>query len=229
MSSRSKVYDGRDYFRGAKQVADKLGRRRVHVSRVFRSEIDKRYRLAVSVPFCPEGRFAGVVSATVVTDATFGLDHLNDQHHKVALLAVEDPNPPRGPPLAPEPPPAYVVLLHPCYAYGDPPLRFPEDQVPHFGARDADGAVPHAVESFYVDPAGERNPAYAGRWLAGFAQVGDSQMIVIVQQHHDKAVAPYQGTLWQLPVWVLGVGAVGVALAWLLRRAGPESLLSHRA
>ncbi len=221
----NKVYDGRDYFRGAKDLANKSGGRRVFVSRVFHSEIDHRYRLAVSVPFCPKGRFAGVVTATVVTDATFGLDHLHDQRHKVALLAAQDPNPPRGPPVTPEPPPAYLILLHPCYAYGDTPLRFPDDQLPSFDPPDADGAALHAVKTFYLDPAGQRDPAYAGRWLAGFAKVENSQMIVIVQQRHDMAVAPYQGFLWQLPLWVLGMGAVGLVLAWLLRRTGPRSLL----
>jgi len=95
----------------------------------------------------------------VVTDATFGLDHMHDQRHKVVLLAVEDPNPPRGPAHTPEPAPAYLILLHPCYAYGDLPLRFPADQVPRFGTRDADGAVPHAGNSSYLDPAGRRDPA----------------------------------------------------------------------
>jgi hypothetical protein len=97
--------------------------------------------------------------------------------------------------------------------------------LPRFGTLDENGAAPHAVKNFYLDPAGQRDPAYAGRWLAGFAPVGDTGLIVIVQQRHDEAVAPYQGFLWQLPLWALGMGAVGVVLAWLLRRTGARSLL----
>lgn len=217
------IYNGRDYFLGAKQLADMPSGRRFHISRVFRSEIDKRYRLAVSAPFCPNGRFAGVVSATVVTDSALGRG-LHDDRHKVALLAIKDPNPPRGPALDPQPPSEYVFLLHPCYKPGDEPLRFPNSQLPSFDVPNENGEVPRAIKSDYQDAAGERDPLYTGRWLAGFARLPDSEMIVIVQQRQEEMMGPYRSFVGQLPYWAISIGAVGIALAWMLRRAGPRSL-----
>ena len=40
-------------------------------------------------------------------------------------------------------------------------------------------------------------PGYEGRWLAGFAPVGDTGFIVIVQTRYDAAVQP-NARLWRI-------------------------------
>jgi hypothetical protein len=62
-------------------------------------------------------------------------------------------------------------------------------------------------------------PGYEGRWLAGFAPVGDTGLVVIVQTRYDAAVAPnarlsrrlagWTGVV--LVVWIV-LGALGVRL-----------------
>src|SRR5262249_30985521 len=55
----------------------------------------------------------------------------------------------------------------------DPNRRFDPDQ---------------AMDSDYEDPVGGHNADYQGRWLAGFAPVGNTELVVIVQQRYDAAL-----------------------------------------
>jgi hypothetical protein len=66
-----------------------------------------------------------------------------------------------------------------------------------------------------------RDGAYSGRWLAAFSQVGNTELVVGVQQHYDQAVAPSRVLLQRLLLWA-GVGGAAVpfalAAAWAVRR-----------
>ncbi len=42
-----------------------------------------------------------------------------------------------------------------------------------------------AQDDAYQDPFSARDAAYAGRWLAGFAPVGNTGFVVIVQQKYE--------------------------------------------
>jgi serine/threonine-protein kinase len=195
----------RDYFRGA--VARAGGPEFVHISRVFTSKNDGLDKLAVSVPFrvkAPDGP-VWILGATVPTDATLGLGGLHDERRKAVLLA------PRESAAAEV---EYVVLVHPGYEAREPSVPFPLDRL----RRDGAGFAP---DLDYADPVAGRHPEFAGRWLAGFAAVPDTDLIVLVQQRYDAAVAPQRTFLRRLAEWIAaaaGFGVLVVAGLWLLYR-----------
>jgi hypothetical protein len=229
-----KVFLGREYFRAALRRGGATGRARVHVSRIFQSASDDLHKLALSIPVKTgaAGAVQGVLIATVATDSSFGLEHLHDRRRKAVLLAPRDANPPAlAGPDAEDPPRDYVVLLHRAYEYGEEPVTLPEGHS-HGLRRPVAGSeldLPAAgAESFfsrdYRDPVAARHAEYDGRWLAGFAPVGNTELVVVVQQRHDEAVAPHQAFLYRLLGW--GAAAVVAVLgllrlsAWALRRWG---------
>ena len=73
----------------------------------------------------------------------------------------------------------------------------------------------------YADPVATRHPEYAGRWLAGFALVPDTELVVLVQQPYEEAVAPYRAFFRRFLEWVTGAAAGAALLVvglWLLRQ-----------
>jgi hypothetical protein len=198
----------RDYVRGAVARTGRSGSQRVHYSRVFTSKNDGLDKLAVSVPFFPFGK-AGpvyVLGATIPTDANLGLDRLNDDRRKAVLLAPRDIGQ-AGPPTE------YAVLVHPGYAAREPSESLPADRV----RAGPGGFLP---EDDYADPVAARHPEYAGRWLAGFAPVPDTELVVLVEQPYEEAVAPFRAFFRRFLEWVAGA-AIGAALLvaglWLVR------------
>lgn len=53
----------------------------------------------------------------------------------------------------------------------------------------------------YLDPVSSVVKEYAGRWIAGFAPVGNTGFVVVVQQRFEDAVSLESSTLWSLAVW----------------------------
>jgi hypothetical protein len=197
----------RDYVRGAMARADRPDR--VHLSRVFTSRNDGLDKLAVSVPFRPMGKGGPVyvLGATIPTDATLGLGGMHDDRRKAVLLAPRDTG-------ADTPPTEYAVLVHPGYTSREGSVSLPVERLrPGPG-----GFLP---DDDYADPATERHPEYGGRWLAGFAPVPDTELVVLVQQPYQEAVAPYRAFFRRFLEWVMGaaVGAgILVAALWLARQ-----------
>ncbi len=194
----------RDYFRGAAARANRPDR--VHLSKVFTSKNDGLDKLAVSVPFRPSGGKGPVwvLGATVPTDATLGLGGLHDDRRKAVLIA------PRESDGSTE----YVILIHPGFASREPSVPFPAEVL----RRSGDILLP---DDNYTDPVAARHPEYAGRWLAGFAPVPDSDLIVLVQQPYEAAIAPQRAFLRRFADWVAavaGLAALFIVGAWLLRR-----------
>jgi hypothetical protein len=194
----------RDYFRGAQARADRPDDR-VHLSRVFTSKNDGLDKLAVSVPFrlTPNGP-AWVLGATVPTDATLGVGGIHDQARKAfsVLLAPRETDGTE-----------YVVLVHPGFESREPSVPFPKERL-----RPAEGGF--AADDDYADPVGGRHPEYGGRWLAGFAPVPGTDLVVLVQQPYDEAVAPHRAFFRRFLEWVAAAAAVGVLLVvglWLAR------------
>jgi hypothetical protein len=74
-----------------------------------------------------------------------------------------------------------------------------------------------AVDDGYEDPVGATNPAYAGRWLAGFAPVGNTELVVIVQQKREEWSDALGMWFW-LSVVCAALSAAGVA-AYRYRRS----------
>jgi hypothetical protein len=91
------------------------------------------------------------------------------------------------------------------------------------------------TDPHYLDPAAELPPspgfdprAYAGRWLAAFAPVGNTPLVVIVQTRFDDAVALDKQAARKL-AWlaagalVVVVTLTGLALAAATRRQRARS------
>jgi hypothetical protein len=79
-----------------------------------------------------------------------------------------------------------------------------------------------AVNTDYRDPLAARDPRFAGRWLAGFAPVGNTELAVIVQQPYESAVEPDR-TL-ALDLFLRG----GVALALVVAALGTAGYAARR-
>jgi serine/threonine-protein kinase len=205
----------RDYYRGAVARAGRPGSDGVHVSQVFRARSDGLDKLAVSVAFRPAER-AGlwVLAATIPTDPTLGLGVRDDASHKVVLLAPrETPSPP-----APAQEPERVVLVHPAYEPREESVPFPAGLLRRRPA--ADGRVGFGPDDAYRDPVRGRHPEYEGRWLAGFAAVEGTDMVVVVQQRDDDALAPERSFFRRFVAWAAGlVGGAGLAAFAALRLA----------
>jgi serine/threonine-protein kinase len=214
----------RDYFAGARERAGRPEPEQVHLSRVFPSKNDHRDKLALSVAFRVSGPGDGrewVLGASIPTDPTLGLGITPDGRRAVALLAPRDTGRRPDPGEVPE----YVVLVHPGYsadAGHHTAVPFPADRLRP--APSADGRPRFAPDEDYADPVGGQNPAYAGRWLAGFAAVEGTDLVVVEQQQYDAALAPHRAFAVHLLAWAGGVAAAGLAvfagLALVRGRAG---------
>ena len=230
---------GRDYFQGARRHVGVTGRARVHVSRAYKSINDDLYKITLSAVVYdgPDGRspIVGVVSATLPADATLGSLDLKDPDRTAVLVARVDTSDPRKtPPPEDTQAPEYLILLHPGYGdlsdYGRgkkaealpreklrgvaPPM--PGDEfVPKQRLIDA----AEAIDDAYEDPLGKRNPKYAGRWLAGFAPVGNTELVVIVQQRREEFRNALANWHWLLlgSLALVGTGLVGLRF-WRSRK-----------
>ena len=220
-------FSNRDYYEGALAHAEATGLAAVHVSRVYQSENDGLHKITLSCRVRgaagPNAQPLGVVCATIPATRTLGGVRLADEHLKAVLVARRDPKPPRGP--APSPlPVVYQIVIHPGYEErpGSDANRVVE--VPAAQLRRIPRSRPgsefqltrllhdfqadDATNDAYEDPVGALQPdAYGGRWLAGFAPVGNTELLVIVQQRDPGAAA--EANDWSR------AGAIGGSLAAL--------------
>ena len=206
-------FDTRDYFRGAARLAQ-AGSPRAYVSAAFRSRADAMHKIGISRPIlADDGRtFLGVLVATVASDPTFGSETFNDRS-RLATLAARQEDDPETPPGAPA---RHVVLLHEGMAHG----QFVPMDNPRLRAVAPDGSseqlqlpprrVAPVLDADYRDPVGH---TFAGRWLAAFAPVGNTHLVVIVQTRIEDAVALDKQAATRL-AW-LAAGAVLVIITLL--------------
>ena len=205
----------RDYDRGARTKVGLPGLDCVHISQVFRARSDGLDKLAVSVAFRPaDGNPIWVLAATIATDPTLGLGVRDDARHKVVLLAPRE----TPAPLEPGEDPQRVILVHPSYEPREESVPFPADQLRCIPS--SDGRLGFASNNDYRDPVRERHPECEGRWLAGFAPVEGTEMVVVVQQRDDEALAPERAFFRRFLAWAAGlVGGAGLAVFVGLRMA----------
>jgi len=227
-ASKHFTFAGRDYFCGAMRHAEMDTRAAVHISRMFESEIDKLHKFSISVPFYAranrKGAPDGVLAATLTTDSTLGLGQLHDDNSKVALVLPLDSNPPDRELPKDGSVTRCKILLHPAYAFtGTDPVDFPlkDGQPTPKQAPGPELRIPPTEQEFepddnYEDPvAGDpkkKAKDYAGRWVAGFSQVGNTEMIVVVQQRYANAIDRPKQWLWRFIVLVGGALLVAAAL-----------------
>jgi serine/threonine protein kinase len=181
-------FEFRDYFHGARQLAEKQ-LRRVYVARAFRTESYGRLAFAFSAPILDaRGHWLGVVMATLSAKSVFGAVKMEDatrgQHITSALIGPRglDRGARPGAPL----PSDFTFLVHPGLAKGEEytlPSSFWSELRAAFGSSAPPGAqftmqyVPPVKTGDYRDPI----PGFSGRWLAAFAPVGKTGFVVLVQ------------------------------------------------
>jgi eukaryotic-like serine/threonine-protein kinase len=214
----------RDYFVRARP-------NRVHVSRVFKSRRDGLDKLALSIRFqLSESKEWWVLAATVTTDRKLdlGVVSMSDSRHEAILVAPRD-----DAPLYPgdTEPGGYVILVHQAIDPRSPPRRFGTsapgppraNDLPELGPPPPSEARPFPPDRDYRDPFAESHPEYAGRWLTGSARVGNTELVVVVQQRYSDAVAPHRSLLRRWLTWLGAAVAVGLgafAVLRLMRTAG---------
>jgi eukaryotic-like serine/threonine-protein kinase len=219
-------FSWRNHFQGAKALGVKGAGGSVHISRVYRGRSDNFYKFAISAPILDARKnFLGVIATSVITDASMGLVILHEDKRKVALIAHTDIDSPEI--ALASGTDKYVVLYHPGYRKGVDPVEFPYTK--QIGMRSApindpqfqlsDSKLQISPDDNYLDPVSSVAKEYAGRWIAGFAPVGNTGFVVVVQQRFADAVSLESSTLWNLALWSALASVVAVAiLVMVLRR-----------
>jgi serine/threonine-protein kinase len=227
-------YAGRDYFQGARGNAKRwTGRDSVHISRVFRPEkgggIDRdRSELAIAVAVRdgdgPAAGVIGVLAATLTTDSKLGLAslRLSGKRHRAVLIGRGDSNPPR-PGAEPGAEEGYYILVHPGFGHGSPALRVDLPRAVEVGRRPQEPELHQLRDLDAFDPAEAFGASYEDpldneRQLVGFAQVGNTELVVVVQEPYDQAVESHM--MWAVSL-VACVGAatfLGLLLAVVVAR-----------
>jgi serine/threonine-protein kinase len=206
----------RDYFQVPKNS------RSPHISGVFRSQTDLLYKFSVGAPILDSaGKFLGVIAGSVTTDAAMGLVILHkpiNDDREVALLAPRafDGSEAGSGSNAGK----YVVVFHPAYRRGVEAVEFPDNskfrpQRDLFGERQLDLPDPSLAippDDDYRDPVAAVDKTYEGRWIAGFAPVGNTGFVVVVQQRFDDAVSLEASTFWRLALWSALASLVALAI-----------------
>jgi serine/threonine-protein kinase len=224
-------FSGRDYFQGAMAHQSLAGRNSVHISKVYHSVLDGLYKFGVSAPVVSQdGKFVGQLDISVTTNAALGLVRFEDVHRKAALIAPRDsggPETKREDPLV-----KHVILFHPAYHRGDRPIPFPEQSAiaRHGDAIHAkeldDSALTFPPVDDYRDPVGSYSKDYQGRWIAGFAPIGNTGFFVIVQQRFDDALRVDPFVSWNLAVGIALTFCFLIAIVFvLMHRKGRHSAL----
>jgi predicted Ser/Thr protein kinase len=212
-------FSWRNHFRGARALGAKGADGSVYISRVYRGRSDNFYKFAMSAPILDAKKnFLGVIATSVITDASMGLVFLHEDKRKVALIAPTDTD---NPEIAlASGTDNYVVLYHPGYRKGVDPVEFP--YIKKIGLKPApvddpqfqlsDSKLQISPDDNYLDPVSSVAKEYAGRWIAGFAPVGNTGFVVVVQQRFADAVSLESSTLWNLALWSALASLVAVAI-----------------
>jgi len=213
-------YAWRNYFVGARRLGE-AGLRAGYISRVIRSEDDDRHKFGISAPIYDANGWEGVLMATVGTDFALKqrrLDSASEDGPMAVIVAPQDRSR-----TSTEGEGEYVVILHEGLAHGagvvihSPRLR--ELRTPPAGREQLRWIDPEPItDDAHHDPV----PGYEGRWLAGFAPVGGTGFVVIVQTRYDAAVAPNARLSRRLAsrtgIALLAWLALCAAGVWLYRR-----------
>lgn len=233
-------YEWRDYFKGALQRTE-TGSRRAYVSRAITSEASQTQRFAISAPIYDEkNEWVGVLVAMTDTGATLGtlqLGDIKDDRHIAAIVASRDNNrESKGKPLPTE----YIILVHNSLPRGtakvlgdSTPVRKAVERAKQSNPDHDDdqlkllGLEAVSSEEGYCDPVLDdcsHVEAHAGRWLAGFAPVGNTGFVVIVQTPRDDAARPNETlarrfVFWGGPPFALGTTLLALAAGIARRRA----------
>ncbi|WP_437897316.1 serine/threonine protein kinase [Sorangium sp. So ce124] len=188
-SRRNASQAWRDYFRGAYELAAAEGQN-VYVSRAFRQQAGQEFVLAISAPLRHEdGSFLGVVSATISLESRFDILR-RIRYCSTTLVSLRD----RDSDTAdlPSPQDEDAILIHDGVNHSqvfpsgrNGKLRLLRSRLPSYETHQE---ILDVVETDkeYVDPvSGSSSESPGERWLAAFAPVGGTKLIVIVKTRRD--------------------------------------------
>ena len=233
----------RDYFRTTKSYVEHglNGRETIHVSRVFRSEYDNQFKFVIACPVRDDdGKFLGVVEASIPMDDSLGLQTslLYSDVQQAVLVGLVDKNPARAGAAASDfAQHEALVVVHEEFEAKDRETGIPLDDLPQdvFEAlgilgqpelenAPADKLLQIAPDLDYRDPV---EPSR--RMVAGFSRVGQTGLLVVVQQPYEAAVGRPTTLAQRYLKW--GWSAIGLAfllagtLVWsrarMRRRSSP--------
>lgn len=233
-------YLWRDYFKGAKALANKR-QHQPYVSSAFPSTINELIQFAISAPiYGRDNEWEGVLVAAVTTKSKLGSLGIDDGQNLAVLAAPQDPSgwTPWIQPTSRPDPPEYVILSHPLFADGQH-RALDNDQVRTLG-RDSQENEKHIERWWelpssrrvtssddYEDPLGsgyrdERtgaeiaaDPRYAGRRQASFAPVGHTGFVVIVRAKETDAMRDEWELIRRLLRWAALAAVPGLLLVLL--------------
>lgn len=203
----------RDYFTGATNLVARDGIGSVYLSKAYQSLEDDLYKFSVSVAVRDSNsKLVGVV-ALMVSLTKFAGEALGPRTpgREVVLVSEWDPSRPGQDSSFPLPSSQreFRIVFHPTFGTSNQvaPVSHPYlERLTHSHAADPLG------DSFYRDPLARQHPKFGGWWLAGFASVPDTKLIVI-----------YQTRDWVLNALAIAgviVGLVGLPFLgfWFLQR-----------
>jgi hypothetical protein len=218
-----KDYSWRDYFRGVLPLGQ-AGLRAGYISRALHSEDDGLYKFGIAAPIYDGGAWVGVLMATIGTDFALKRKRLDPASEAGPMAVVVAPRDRSRDTTKGEG--EYVVLLHEGLPHGaeiviDSP-RLRELRVTR-AERNQD------PEPIIDDAHRDAVPGFEGRWLAGFAPVGDTGFVVIVQTRYDAALKPNtrlsRRLAWQgSAVILVWLAACGTFLWRSVRRPRPLAI-----
>ena len=216
-------FSWRDHFQGAKKHGVAGHSMLTHISRVYRGRSDNLYKFAISAPILDrENNFLGVIATSVTTDATMGLVHVTDPRRIWGFIAPIDVDSPEDDPRSVLG--KYVILFHPAYRRGIPAVEFPDGsrvaaQLERAHARELDlpdSSLILPPNGDYRDPVSSVAQEYEGRWIAGFAPVGNTGFVVIVQQRFEDVVGLDSSVLWNLAFWSVLISFLAIAIVGMV-------------
>ena len=209
--TQSKDRRYRDYYRGALLLAKTKGGTPVYVSRVYKAFADGLYKFGVSAAVRHGDKIVGAVVASVTTSPQMGLPQTENSEFTTALLARGDPPEP-GQAKPPDGASEFLVLLHPAYERGTPPVWISSEQAETIRK----GIAENYIVEDYHDPVVSLSAGvaekYGGRWVAGFAPVENSEFIVVVQRRYSETI-PAEWWPW---IVVLLAAFLAVAIVWFV-------------
>ena len=175
-------FEDRDYFKGPLEHQER-GLAGAHVSRAFRTTHAESYNIALSAPIYRNGTVLGVLRVSVSTGTTLGLTDLPDPRRRVVVVAPWDTSKHQE---ADDLEPGYRIVYHPLLASGQKPVHIRHLYLEMLSAPSCESelAPPRSAKPV-LHQAGYRDPIDGGSWLAGFAPIGNTGYVVIVQQRDE--------------------------------------------
>jgi hypothetical protein len=217
-------YGWTDHFKEAMRRGEQ-GRHQGFIARASTSEVTGEVKFTISAPvFELDGSLRGVIYGSFATDTVLGNQRLevgDDRRRTAALLARPDID--RATQDAPLPV-GFVIVVHDGLEHGGAyPIGSAALAAMAVPDRDGDqfslpGAKSAPTDDNYRDPI----PGFEGRWLAGFAPVGNTGYVVVVQTRYS-AILEDQTLLLRLLTWagvplLLGGLAINLLLFFFRRR-----------